>query len=444
MHRVAATMDRSTVAALSEERVDWRHKGMPPALWGRTVAEIRDGRPALSELPTPLLTVCRPALDHNRSVLAGWCAARGIDLAPHGKTTMAPQLWQEQIDAGAWGITVANRAQLGVARAFGVSRTMVANTVLSPLALRWIADELAEHPGVEIVVWADAVRAVELMHDALDAHVRQVGARPPVPVLVERGGRGGRTGTRDLETSLGVAKAIVESPHLSLAGVAGYEGALAHHSDEGSRQVVRSYLHDLAEIHQQLHATGLYDEGTAPIVTAGGSAFFDVVAEVLAPLADAGARVVLRSGAYLVHDDGFYRSISPLGSEPRTDGPTLTPAMHGWVRVTSQPEPGLALADAGKRDLPFDEGLPEVQRRRPRVAGEPSVPVQGVTVTALNDQHAFLVFDPHGAEPVRIGDVLRLGLSHPCTAFDKWTLIPVVDDPDAADPVVVDLLRTWF
>jgi len=181
-----------------------------------------------------------------------------------------------------------------------------------------------------------------------------------------------------------------------------------------------------------------------PVVTAGGSAFFDVVDEVLGPLVHTGTRVVLRSGAYVTHDDGFYRDISPLGSRPRTSGPALRAAMHAWVRVTSQPEPGLALFDAGKRDLPFDEGLPEVQLRRPRTSGDSPVPLDGVTVTVVNDQHGFLSFDPNGDPPVRIGDELRLGLSHPCTAFDKWTLVPVIDDPDVDDPVVVDLVRTWF
>jgi D-serine deaminase-like pyridoxal phosphate-dependent protein len=118
--------------------------------------------------------------------------------------------------------------------------------------------------------------------------------------------------------------------------------------------------------------------------------------------------------------------------------------MHGWVRVSSQPEPGLALFDAGKRDLPFDEGLPEVQVRRGRGPGDATEPLSGVTVTALNDQHGFLRFHPDGPPAVQIGDELRLGLSHPCTAFDKWRLIPVVDDPDAADPVVVDLIETYF
>lgn len=444
MSRTPAAMDRAAVAALADEPVDWRHKAVPPALWGSTIGEIRARRPRLSEFPTPLLTVSRPALDNNRDVLARWCAERGIDLAPHGKTTMAPQLWEEQLAAGAWGISVANQAQLAVARAFGLTRIMVANTVISPNTLRWIADELAGNPELEILVWADSVRTVELMADALAAYTGGDVPRNRLGVLVERGGTGGRTGTRDLPSSLVVAEAVDAAPQLRLAGVAGYEGAFAHASDEQSRQLVRSYLRDLVEVHTQLDAAGYYDGVAEPVVSAGGSAYFDVVAEELAELPGTGNRVVLRSGAYLVHDDGFYRYISPLGSEPRTDGPELVPAMHAWVRVSSQPEPGMALVDAGKRDLPFDEGLPEVQRRRPRTPGERPVALSGVTVTALNDQHAFLAFDAAAEPPVRIGDELRLGLSHPCTAFDKWTLIPVLDDPDADDPEVVDLLRTWF
>jgi D-serine deaminase-like pyridoxal phosphate-dependent protein len=60
-------------------------------------------------------------------------------------------------------------------------------------------------------------------------------------------------------------------------------------------------------------------------------------------------------------------------------------------------------------------------------------------VTALNDQHTFL----RDAD-VRVGDIVRLGLSHPCTAFDKWNLIPVINDADAAQPRVVDMVRTFF
>ncbi len=115
--------------------------------------------------------------------------------------------------------------------------------------------------------------------------------------------------------------------------------------------------------------------------------------------------MVLRSGAYITHDDGMYRRLSPLGETPRTDGDRLVSAMHGWVRVTSQPEPGLAMFDAGKRDLPFDQDLPEPQLIRPRSTGEPVLTADGMTVTKLNDQHGLPALRRRPGRS--IGDELR-------------------------------------
>ncbi|TDU90850.1 D-serine deaminase-like pyridoxal phosphate-dependent protein [Kribbella voronezhensis] len=436
---MSASYDAAAVAALADKPVSWRDKALPPAFWGRTVAEVVAGKPRLSDLPTPLLTLSAPGLRHNVETMARWCSAHGVEIAPHGKTTMSPALWATQLEAGAWGMTFANAFQLSVARAFGVSRVMIANAVISPLQLRWIADELAADEAFEVMVWADSVRTVEIMEAARSAYV-EAGARR-LDVLVEVGGVGGRTGARGAETALEVAAAIEASPTLRLAGVAGYEGAIAHGADEAGLEHVRAYLRDLAAVHTRLQEEGRYDDGLVPVVSAGGSAYFEQVAQVLSPLTSTGARVVIRSGAYIAHDDGYYREISPLGEAPRTDGERLVPAMHGWIRITSQPEPGLAIFDAGKRDLPFDENLPEPQLLRPRQPGDAVRRVEGMTVTKMNDQHGFLTF---GADAVQIGDELRVGLSHPCTAFDKWGLIPVIDDPDADDPVVVDLIRTFF
>jgi D-serine deaminase-like pyridoxal phosphate-dependent protein len=439
---MTASYDAAAVAALADQQVSWQDKALPPSTWGRTVAEVLADKPRLSGLPTPLLTLSAPGLQHNVATMARWCSEHGVDLAPHGKTTMAPALWAAQLEAGAWAITLANVFQLGVARAYGVSRVMIANSVISPLQLRWIADELAADETFEVTVWADSVRTVELLEAARAAYV-EPGARQ-LDVLVEVGGNGGRTGARDAETALAVAAAIAAAPTLRLAGVAGYEGAIAHGADDAGLEHVRAYLRDLATVHIRLQADRLYDAEVVPVVSAGGSAYFEQVAEVLGPLGGSGARVVLRSGAYIAHDDGYYREVSPLGSVPRTDGDRLIPAMHGWIRITSQPEPGLAIFDAGKRDLPFDEGLPEPQLLRPRSAGDAVTKVEGMTVTKVNDQHGFLRFEADGVAPLVIGDELRVGLSHPCTAFDKWGLIPVIDDPDADDPVVVDLIRTFF
>ncbi|TCC20174.1 amino acid deaminase [Kribbella speibonae] len=430
--------DADAVAALADQQVSWQDKALPPAFWGRTVAEVLAGKPRLSQLPTPLMTLSAPGLRHNVDTLATWCTRHGVELAPHGKTTMAPALWAMQLDAGAWAITLANGFQLGVARAYGVQRVLIANAVISPLQLRWIADELANDPSFEVLVWADSVRTVEQMEAARSAYVG-ADARP-LDVMVEVGGIGGRTGARDLETALAVGDAIAEASTLRLAGVAGYEGAIGHGVDEANLEEVRAYLRELATVHHRLRPK--YDDDVVPVVSAGGSQYFEQVAKVLASEAGEGARVVLRSGAYIAHDDGLYRRVSPLGEHPRTDGEQLVPAMHGWMRITSQPEPGLAIFDGGRRDFPFDQDYPEPQLIRPRSEGSPILPATGMKVTNLNDQHGYLQFGDD--QDVVIGDELRVGLSHPCTAFDKWGLIPVVDDPDAADPVIVDLVRTFF
>ena len=441
----AATIDAGRVARLREETVGWQHKAVPPRFWGATVADMVRAAPRVSDLATPLVTVSEPAIASNVAAMASWVAQRGLLLAPHGKTTMAPALWSRQLAAGAWAITVANPAQLAVARAFGVSRVMVANEVVTPSAVRWLADLLAEDASFEASVWADSADGVAMLDAALRARAAsRPGAEPrPLDVLVEVGAPGGRAGARGEAAALDVAHAVRRSATLRLAGVAGYEGAVGSGAGDERLAAVRDYLRELASVHRRFSTLGLYPGDVAPVVTAGGSAYFDLVADELGPLAVSGARVVLRAGAYVTHDDGFYRRVSPLGEHPRVAGRPLLPALHAWASVISRPEPALALLDAGKRDLPYDEGLPEVQLHLSQT-GETRALLGEASVVALNDQHAFVRLGDVAASAVKVGDRVRLGLSHPCTAFDKWSLVPVIDAPDAEDPRVVDLIRTFF
>ena len=379
-------------------------KSLPASSWGLTSAAFLDTAPRLSQFATPLLTIDRSATEHNVALMAGWLTSRGLDIAPHGKTTMAPRMWQQLLDAGAWGITLATPWQVQFARSVGIQRIVLANEIVDPVALAWLGAELADE-SFSFTCWADSVEAVAAMRAGL------AGAARPVDVLVELGASGGRTGARSIESALAVAAAIESAPELRLAGVGGYEGSLAHDRTAAGVESVERYLDDLVELHERITWP------STPIVTAGGSAYFDLVAERLAPLVGL-ATVVLRSGAYQVHDDGFYRGITPLAD--------LRSAMHGWARVVSRPEPDLAILDGGKRDLPYDLDLP-VSRFG--------------ALSKLNDQHGYLPIE--GAGPA-VGDVLRLELSHPCTAFDKWRLIPVIDSVHERDPLVVDLVQTFF
>lgn len=419
--------------------------------------QMLHARPTLDQLPTPLVTLSESAIAHNLATMAAWCRSAGVELAPHGKTTMNRRLWQRQLEAGAWGITVATPWQASVALDWEIPRVLLANALVQPTALAALAPSAGR-----LTVWSDSPRGVEIMHEALTV----AGAPEQLSVIVELGGQDGRTGVRTLEEGLELARAISASPALRLAGVGGYEGALAHDARPDSLLRVRTYLEQIGALHDLIREEALYPSEGDLLLTAGGSAYFDEVADVLAHRHDPhgqrgpATRVLLRSGAYIVHDDGFYRGISPLSratdsgpeerpghgaqsesSEQNGQGGHFRAAMHGWATVVSRPEPGLALVDAGKRDFSFDEGLPEPQLLR-RLGEHTAHPLDGAQCTAMNDQHTFVTIPPHTA--LEVGDVIRFGLSHPCTVFDKWRGMVVIDDDRADCPRAIDLLETAF
>jgi D-serine deaminase-like pyridoxal phosphate-dependent protein len=391
------------------EPIDWRSKGFWLPDETLTAAEVAEAKQSIFDggFTWPLLVVKQSAVQANIATMAAYCARHGMDFAPHAKTTMAPPLLAAQLAAGAWGLTVATPNQALVLRRLGVRRILIANEVLDPTALRWVAAENAG--GAEIYFQVDSVAGVAVAQSALS------GVDGFLKVLAELGHAGGRTGARTVDDLEIVARSVAAADRLELAGVTGYEGQLADAAG------VDAFVDRLAEGVRRLSAAGLLPE--RPILSAGGSAWFD---RVVARLAGAGlGRLVLRSGASVTHDDGYYREKTPFRRVP-AEGP-LVAALEIWAQVISAPEPGLALVGMGKRDAPFDEGLPVVL-----------TPAAGLTVTKLNDHHTYLAVT--GDVAVKPGDLIRFGLSHPCTAFDKWREIPLVDD----DLRVVDVLHTYF
>jgi D-serine deaminase-like pyridoxal phosphate-dependent protein len=412
-------VDRDALARLNDDPIDWRYKGFPAAA-GVTVGAVgAQGWNLLAgDLPTPVLVLKESALAHNLDLMSRWCAERGASLAPHGKTTMSPELWARQLDTGSWGITAANVAQVRVMRHFGVERIVLANELVEPAAVRWVVEELARDPAFELYCLVDSVEAVRAIGDAV--------ARParPVQALVELGVPRGRTGARTLEQAAEVAQATEDSLVVDLAGAEVFEGII--HGDDPEAQV-DELLDRLAVLMERLD----FDGREEAVVTAGGSAFFDRVQERLAGVH---ARLVLRSGCYVTHDSGFYDRVSPFG-ERAADGNRFRHALEVWGAVLSRPEPDLALLLMGKRDVAYDLELPRALTVHDRDGLRPAT---GMTVFELNDQHAYLRL-PAG-DPLAVGDLVACGISHPCTAFDKWRLIPVVDD----DYTVIDAVHTYF
>ncbi|MGW4872904.1 amino acid deaminase [Streptomyces chartreusis] len=423
-------MSNEALARLAEERVDHRFKGLPPDADGLTVAELAAQRRNLftGGFATPVLALSAERLEHNLDLMETYATRHGLAFAPHGKTSMAPQLFQRQIEHGAWGITLAVPHQVRVARAYGTERIFLANELVDAAALRWIAAELTADPAFRLVCYVDSVRGVELM----DAALRDAGASRPVDVVVElAAGEGARTGIRTEAECAAVADAVAGVSTLRLAGVAGYEGEVPQADPER----VHAWLRRLVSLAVEFDKAGRFTGLEEIVVSAGGSAWFDAVADVFAEIPELSVPVLklLRSGAYVSHDDGHYRKLTPFNRVPQEGA--LEPAFRLWTQVVSRPSPEQAFVNAGKRDAAYDLDLPFAQVVRRDGAERPAT---GISVTALSDQHAWLATT--GEADLEVGDWLGMGLSHPCTSFDKWQLIPVAE----ADGTVVDYIRTFF
>jgi len=412
------------IAALRERPIDPTEKGFAFAD-GRSAASIASARPPLhaAGLTYPVLTLRESALKHNARAMAAYCAEAGVDLAPHGKTAMSPELAALQLAHGAWAITVATIGQMRIYHDFGVQRLLLANELTDETGMAWLAAGLAADPGFEPYCYIDNLKNIDL----LDKTIRGSTSERPLPVLVEIGHEEGRTGCRTDEEALAVAKAASQTGTLRVAGVAGYEGTIGHDGKPRALDRVTAFCRRLRGLADVLREPA----GHEFIVTAGGSTYFDLVTTELTAGGTSGLRVVLRSGAYLAYDHGIYSRVSPR-ARGVADAPSLTPAIEIWAQVLSRPEPGLALLGLGRRDAGFDSGLPIPLRTAD------GHDVHGWEVTGLMDQHAYLrIGDDAALAP---GDLVCFGISHPCTTLDKWRVMPVVDD----DGHVTDVVHAFF
>ncbi|MFT4068624.1 amino acid deaminase [Paraburkholderia sp.] len=381
-------------------------------------------------LPAAVLYADR--VEHNLKWMQAFVAEYGVKLAPHGKTTMAPQLFRRQLETGAWGITLATAHQVRAAYHGGVSRILMANQLVGRRNMMMIA-ELLSDPEFEFFCLVDSAEGVEQLGKFFTS------VKKPLQVLLELGVPGGRTGVRDEAQRNAVLDAIARYPDvLKLAGVELYEGVLKEEHE------VRTFLQDAVAITRELVEQGRFARSPA-VLSGAGSAWYDVVAEEFAQATQTGkVEVVLRPGCYLTHDVGIYRKaqtdIFKRNPVAKKMGEGLLPALQLWAYVQSIPEPDRAIIGLGKRDSAFDAGMPEPARHyRPGTEAPRDIAAsEGWEIFGLMDQHAYLRI-PAGAD-LKVGDMIAFDISHPCLTFDKWRQVLVVDPQYR----VKEVIETFF
>lgn len=381
------------------------------------------------EIALPAAVIKASLLDNNLQWMQRFANHHNVKLAPHGKTTMTPTFFRQQLEYGAWGITIASPAQAQIAVLSGAKNIIMANQLVGR-ANMMIISQLIKHYDVDFYCCVDSKRNVEALEDFFASHDQEL------KVLIEMGVDGGRCGCRTAQEIMALAQQIHQSPHLNLRGIEVYEGVI--HGNNAEQQV-RDFLNRTIAITIQLQQEHLIQG--IPLVTGAGSAWYDVVAECFNKHRELEA--VIRPGCYAIHDTGIYLDAQnqvKLRAEKNQGiacdlGGDLASALELWAYVVSRPEPNKVIVGFGKRDAAFDAGLPILERAYRN--SEPIV-FDRVKTTAVMDQHAFLSVSSDC--DLQVGDVLVFSTSHPCLTFDKWRAVAISDDNDR----VTHWVKTWF
>jgi len=398
--------------------IEISNKGFPLNSYSKTVDQFLSTKPNIltSGFQFPIMILKDKAVKHNIDRMARFCKSVGAELAPHVKTTMSPQIAQMQVDAGAFALTIANFWQAEIFRNFGFKKLIIANEVLDPTAIAAIAD-LNSKKSAEIIFYVDSIAGLEI----IKKYTPKDGIQN---LFIEIGTDNGRGGVRDLDLVTQIAKNISEDSRLKLRGVTGFEGAVpnAARTSAGEDSVTKFCQKIVAAANNAYQ----YKSENEFIISAGGSAYFEIVASELNKF-DKPKILLLRSGGYVTHDSRYYEEIYPF----RDSNDLLLPAIEVWAQVISAPEKEFGVLNLGKRDVGCDLHNPipvaKYSGKLSKFSGE---------IEKLNDQHGFM----RSKEEFAVSELIGLGISHPCTTFDKWRLIPLVND----NYDVVDCIHTFF
>jgi D-serine dehydratase len=398
--------------------IEFKYKGFPIDSYGKTLEQFLATKPNLfnSNFQFPIMVLKESALNNNIAQMMSFCNSVKAELAPHVKTTMSPQLAKMQIAAGASALTVANFWQASIFLKFGFKNLIIANEVLDPMAIAAIA-KINKLKQAEIIFYVDSILALEI----IQKHTPSEGEQN---LFIEIGTENGRGGVRELSLVEQLAQRIRTDKRLNLIGVTGFEGAVldAARGRRGEKKISK-FCQKIVAAAELAYP---YKSDQPFVISAGGSAYFDIVARELNKF-EKPRRLLLRSGGYITHDHKYYEEIYPFAATDRS----FQPAIEVWAQVISKPEQDFGVLNLGKRDIGNDLHNPI-----PIKSYDGQVKSFSAVIEKLNDQHGYL----RTSADFQLAQLIGLGISHPCTTFDKWRLVPLVND----NYDVVDCLQTFF
>lgn len=331
-----------------------------------------------ASLTTPALVIDLDALERNIAKLAARAKADGLALRPHAKTHKCAEIAKLQVEAGAQGVCAATLREAETLVAGGIPGVLITSPTVGGAKLARLSALNAR---------ADGLMAVLDNPDNLAALDRAAGeAGKALGVLVDVDVGMGRTGAREPETVVALARAAADAETLTFRGVQGYSGMVQHIETYAEREKVYGAQLD----HLENVAAALSEAGLAPeIISGGGTGSYGI---------DAGRGLFTehQSGSYLFMDVQ-YNAVELL---PGGEMPWET-ALLIQNRVISNNRADFVTTDGGFKCFATDGPFPEI------VAGAP----MGAQYTYFGDEFGRIVF-AHAADHMELGAVVELASPH--------------------------------
>jgi D-serine deaminase-like pyridoxal phosphate-dependent protein len=343
--------------------------------WGKGDMVATPIGAAKAELDTPALCLDIEVVERNIQRMAGYFRDRPVKLRPHSKTHKSPVLARMQLAAGAIGITCAKLGEAEVMAQAGIRDILIANQVVSPGKIVRLVN-LAAY--TDVIVAVDNAGNVAKLSAAAEAKGVQL------RVLVEVDIGHGRCGVPPGQPALELARRVMASPGLRLAGLMGYEGHSVMTPDPNERRAqTEASLALLTGTADLLRSQGIPVE----IVSSGGTGTYFITGNYP-------GITELEVGSYITMDRQ-YREATGIDFEY---GLTVLSTVVS-ARGNDQ-----AICDAGLKALTSDFGMPLV------------VDPPGWALTGLSEEHGHLA--RVDGPPLHVGAQVEIVPNHGCTTIN--------------------------
>ncbi len=317
----------------------------------------------VEDLDTPALVVDLTRLGRNIETMHSFFRDGSPRLRPHVAAHGSPAIAHQQLVAGGTvgGIATSTLGQAEVFAASGLTDIYVANIIVTPTKIARLC-ALAHRVAVTVAV--DSAAGV----DALSRAATATGATLSVVVDVNTGSNG--AGIEPGQPAVDLALAVERAHGLSFAGLSTREGTLMGHGDEGLVTKSRARVQRVLDTREDVERAGL----VVRVVSAGGTRDYEIVA-------DMDGVTEVPAGSYALMD-----------AMHRAHRPQFANAARVMSCVTSLPEAGNVITDAGRKAIGADRGDPHVDGLR------------GARVRSLSAEHGGVDVDPTADLGLRLGD----------------------------------------